>query len=275
MSFVNVQDRRLPFAVRYLGDLMSYRHLCWNLVGSDLRSRFRRTRLGVLWAVIQPLAFALMIAFVWGALSRTGNYWEFALYVLVGMTAFELFGAALSGGQDAIANAAGFVKQARIPLFVFQLRVVLSASANFLFAMIGVVIFGLAIGGLPAPGLHLLLLPAFLVVAVLFALPITIIMSLLGALYRDVRHISGLAERAIFLLSPVMLPREVLEQPQLKFMEFLNPIVPFLDMFRDPLVHGRLWDQQDVLVMSVWIVGLWAIALLTSGSVGRRVVFAI
>ncbi|MEQ1785263.1 MAG: hypothetical protein ABMA14_28290, partial [Hyphomonadaceae bacterium] len=70
MSYVNVQDRRLPFVLRYLGDLMTYRHLCWNLVTSDLRSRFRRTQLGVLWAVIQPLVMALLIAAVWGALQR-------------------------------------------------------------------------------------------------------------------------------------------------------------------------------------------------------------
>lgn len=275
MSYVNVQDRRLPFVLRYLGDLMTYRHLCWNLVTSDLRSRFRRTQLGVLWAVIQPLVMALLIAAVWGALQRSVTYWEFALYVFTGQVAFELFSTAFGGGQYALVHAAGFVKQARIPFFIFQLRIMLSAVVMFFFALIGVFLFAVASGQPPAFGPNLLLIPAYVVVAVLFCVPIIIIMSIVGALFRDVGHISVLIERAIFLLSPVMLPREILDQPQLKFLEFVNPIVPFLDMFRDPVMYGKLWDPQDVVVMSIWIVGLWGIALTTAISSGRRVVFAI
>lgn len=275
MSYVNVQDRRLPFALRYLGDLMAYRHLCWNLVASDLRSRFRRTRLGVLWAVIQPLCFALLIAAVWGTMHKSSTYLEFAVYVFCGIVAFDFFSTAMSGGQFALSNAAGFVRQARIPLFVFQLRVVLSSVVMFVFSLIGILIFSTAVGLPPVLGPQLLLVPAFVGVAVMFALPITIIMSIMGTLYRDLQHISGLVERAIFMVSPIMLPREILSQPQLKFMEYVNPLVPFSDMFRDPMIYGRFWELQDVAVMTIWITGLWTLAIIMSVSVGRKLVFAI
>jgi lipopolysaccharide transport system permease protein len=275
MSYVNIQDRKLPFSLRYLGDLMTYRHLCWNLVGSDLRSRFRRTRLGILWAFIQPLAFALMIAAVWGALQKSVSYMEFALYVFTGMVVFEMFATALQGGQDALMGAAGFVKQARIPFFIFQLRVVLSGLVMLLFSLIGIFLFSTAIGHPPELGTHLLLIPAFLPIIALFTLPIVIIMSIIGALYRDVRHIASLFERAMFLISPVMLPRQVLAEPQLRFLEFVNPMVPLIDMFRAPLVYHKMWEPQQVIVISIWIVGLWTIALITAASSGRKVVFAL
>jgi lipopolysaccharide transport system permease protein len=275
MSYVNIQHRNLPFALRYLGDLITYRHLCWNLVASDLRARFRRTSLGILWAIVQPLSMALMIALVWGALARTANYWEFALYVFIGAVAFDLFGAALSEGQDAIMKARGFVMQARIPFFVFQLRAMLTAVVMFVFGLIGVIGFAMSIGLFPPPGLHLLLVPAFIGIALLFCLPITIFMSVVGSQFRDVQHISGLLLRAIFLLSPIMLPREVLHTPHLQFMEYVNPVVPFLDMIRDPLIYGQFWDPQDVIVLSAWTVGLWVLAFFTAGSTGRKVVFAL
>jgi hypothetical protein len=47
MAYVNIRERRLPFVVRYIGDLYLYRHLAWNLVASDLRARFRRSQLGI------------------------------------------------------------------------------------------------------------------------------------------------------------------------------------------------------------------------------------
>lgn len=113
MSYVNVQERQLPAVLRYLGDLMAYRHLCWKLVGADVRNRFRRTRLGILWAVVQPLSFTLLIAVVWGSLHKQLGFWEFALYFLSGHAVFEFISAAFLSGQDSITNAGGYLKQAR------------------------------------------------------------------------------------------------------------------------------------------------------------------
>lgn len=275
MSYTNIQDRRLPFALRYVGDLMAYRHLCWNLVASDLRSRFRRTSLGIIWAIIQPLAFALMLAAVWGLMQRTATYLEFALYVLTGTVAFDLFGSAVSLGQASLQRAAGFIGQARIPFLIFQLRTVLSNIVMFGFGLVAISIFAVATGQFPMPGTHLLLIPGFLVIAIFFTLPVVIIMSLMGAFYRDVQHISGLAERALWFISPVMLPREVLHAPQLQFLEYANPLVSFLDLFRDPVLYGRLWEAQDLIVLGIWTVALWAVAIISASAAGRKVVFAL
>jgi len=273
MSFVNVQDHRLPFFVRYLADLIAYRHLCFNLVGSDLRSRFRRTRLGILWAVAQPLIFALMLALVWGNLAKAPNYWEFALYVFTGTVVFEMFSNAAIGGQDSLTSAAGYLKQARIPFFVFQVRTVLSGTVIFFFGTIGVFIFAAATGTFPPVGLHLILVPAFFGIYVLFLVPIAMLMSVTGLQYRDVKHISGLVVQGLFLMSPIMMPREIFAQ--LPYFEYLNPLVPVLDLFRAPILHGAFWNAQSLVVVSVWIVGLWTAAIVSSVSAGRRLVYAL
>ena len=273
MSYINIRDRRLPFIVRYLSDLLSYRHLCVNLVSSDLRSRFRRTRLGILWAVAQPLIFALTLALVWGNLQKAANYWEFALYVFTGQVVFEVFSTAVIGGQDALTNAAGYLKQARIPFFIFQVRTVLTSTVIFFFGTIGVLIFAAAIGAFPPIGLHLLLVPAFFGVYILFLTPIVILMSSTGLQFRDVKHIAALAVNALFLMSPVMMPREMFAH--LPYFEFLNPMVSVLDLYRAPILHGTLWHSQSAIVISIWIVALWAAAILSSVSAGRRLVYAL
>lgn len=275
MSYVNVQDRPLPFVVRYLLELLAYRHLCMNLVSSDLRSRFRRTRLGILWAVAQPMAFALMLALVWGTMLKTTNYWEFALYVFTGQVVFEVFSTAVIGGQESLIGAAGYLKQARIPFFIFQVRTVLTSTVVFFFATIGVLLFAAATGAFPPVGLHLLLVPAFFGVYILFLTPIAMLMSVTSLNYRDLKHISALAVNALFLMSPVMMPREIFASPQLKFFEFLNPIVSILDLYRAPVLHGTLWNSQSVIVISIWIVGLWLAAIISSVANGRRIVYAL
>lgn len=273
MSYVNVQDHRLPFFIRYLADLISYRHLCFNLVSSDLRSRFRRTRLGILWAVAQPLIFALMLALVWGSLLKTPNYWEFALYVFTGQVVFEMFSTAVIGGQDSLTNAAGYLKQARIPFFIFQVRIVLTSAVILFFGTVGVFAFSVAVGAFPPIGLHLLLVPTFFGIYVLFLTPIAMLMSVTGLQFRDVKHIAGLGVQGLFLMSPVMMPRDLFGQ--LPYFEFINPLVPVLDLYRAPILHGALWSAQSVMAVSIWIVGLWAAAIISSVTSGRRLVYAL
>src|SRR5262245_9710114 len=122
MSYENIHGTRLPFVLRYVLDLVTYRHLAFNLVGADLRSRFRRSYFGILWAVLQPLGFALVIAWIWGSVFRVESVWEYALYVFSGLIIWDYFAAVMNVSQDSLTAAEGYLKQTRIPFFVFQAR---------------------------------------------------------------------------------------------------------------------------------------------------------
>ncbi len=276
MTYLNLQrDRTLPFAVDYFADLFTYRHLCWNLVGSDLRARFRRSRLGILWAVIQPLMFSLIIAAVWGTVFGSGNYWNYAIYVFSGMIVWEYFSTNIVVAQDALINAEGYLKQTRVPFLIFQVRTPLTGMVILLCGIIGLVVMMTVLGLWRPLGLHLLLVPVFLVILLLFATPIATIMSIVGTQFRDVKHISYIAVQALFFVSPVMLERSVLERPELGFLEFANPMMPIIDMFRAPLLDGRLWQPSALGAVLAWTAGLWIVAVLLQARFGRRLVFAL
>lgn len=275
MSYRNFHHRQLPFALRYMADLIKYRHLCWNLVGSDLRARFRRSRLGILWAIIQPLAFSMMVAAVWGSVFKEHSYLTFAVYVFSGLLVWDYVQSTALVSLDSLLSAQGYLKQARIPFVIFQMRIPLSGMVILLFGLIGLLIMMAVTGQLPPIGLHLLLIPAEFGLLLLFAIPCSILFSILGASFRDARYIVQLAFQGLFFLTPVMLGRKILEQPGLHFIQYINPGVPIIDMFRDPLLYGQLWDRTDVIVLSIWIGALWALALIASAQSGRRLVFAV
>ena len=275
MPYINHLGKRLPFALSYPASLFRYRDLTWNLVGSDLRSRFRRSRLGILWAIVQPLGFSLMLALVWGTLFKSKTFWEFAVYTFSGLIVWEFFVATVMGGLAALMNAAGYLKQSRIPLFVFQIRVPLTALVIFLFAIVGLVGLMGGLGVLPPFGLHYLYVALFPAVMLFLMVPIAMLFSLLGAQFRDTQHIMTLVVQGLFFISPVMLPREVLVEPQLSWLQYVNPMVSVLDLFRDPLLHGLTWSQEDVIVVSAWGAGLWILAVFASARFGRKIVFAL
>lgn len=275
MAYANIQTRKLPFVLRYAVDLITYRHLCWNLVASDLRSRFRRSSVGILWAVIQPLAFALMIAVVWGTVMGSEDYWGYAVYVFSGLIVWEYFGTVVNVSQDALTNAEGYLKQTRIPFVAFQVRTPLTALVIFMCGLCGLLIFMLALGKLPPVGQHLLLVPAFVALLLMFGIPLAILMSVIGTMYRDVKYISQIGMQGLFFISPVMLQREVFDRPELKVLEFANPAVALLDLFRAPILEGSFWHAQSLTCLLVWIGALWVLAIFASAKVGRRIIFAL
>jgi lipopolysaccharide transport system permease protein len=275
MSYSNYQTRKVPAALRYISDLWRYRHLCWHLVGSDLRSRYRRSRLGILWAVIQPLGYAAVIAWAWGSLFGQEDYLTFGIYVFSGMLIWEYFSNTLNASLDALQNAVGYLRQSRMPFVLFQARVPLTGLANLIFGMLGLFAVLAAAQQFPFPGLHLLLVPAYVAILFLFMLPLAVIFSVIGAQYRDVKHIMGIALQLLFFLSPIFAVRSFIDDPRLAILNYANPLVPLMDLFRDPVLYGRFWEQQDVVVVSVWGAVLWVTASVIASRAGRNLVFAL
>lgn len=273
MSYSNVQTRPMPFPLRYLNDLATFRHLAWNLVGADLRARFRRSKVGIAWAVIQPLAFSLLIAAVWSSVFKMASYWDYAIFVFSGMIIWEYFSGLIIVGQDALINAEAYLRQTRIPFLIFQVRTPFSSMVVLLCGFVGLIGLMAVLGKLPPFGFQLLLVPVFLVVFALFSIPIVILMSILGATFRDVKYISQIGVQAMFFVSPVMLERAVFDRPELQVLHYVNPMVPLLDMFRAPILHGNVWQQADVLTILAWIVVAWSAAILVSARTGRSLIY--
>jgi lipopolysaccharide transport system permease protein len=276
LSYVNVQNRRpLWFPFRYMLELGTYRHLAMNLVGSDLRTRFRRSKLGILWAILQPLAFSLLIATVWGTVFKMDNYWDYAIYVFTGMILWEYFGSIVIVAQDSLTGAEGYLRQTRIPFFIFQARTPLTSMVILVCGILGVLAMMAALGRLPEFGPHLALIPLFLCIYLLFGLPTAIVMSIMGTAFRDLKYISQIVVQALFFISPVMLDRAMLDSPQLQWLHYVNPMMPLFDMFRAPLLYSELWHASDVWTVAAWISAMWIGAIALAARSGRALVFAL
>ncbi|WP_158588352.1 ABC transporter permease [Henriciella mobilis] len=260
---------------RYVQELLRYRHLSVNLMASDIRSRFRRSRLGVLWAIIQPMVYAMVIAWVWGSIFQMDGYWEFAIYLYSGLIIWDYFSTVTMVSMDALVNAGGYLKQSRIPFFIFQLRVPMTAAFISLLGIVGLLVLKTLVDP-PVPlTVNLLLMPLYYVILLAFGLPVAIIMSLLGAQFRDVQHITGLAVQGLFFLTPVMITRDILDKPELQILNYINPVTPLIHMFRDPMIYGKAWNPEEVLTMGIWIVVLWVLAVVLSLGFGRKPIYLV
>jgi lipopolysaccharide transport system permease protein len=271
VTFRNTQDGA---GDTYFSTLYFYRHLFINMVAADMRARFRRRYLGVLWAMLQPIGFALVISYVWHLLFHH-DMGYFAVHVMSGLIVWEFFTGSINRGLNALGHGKGYLRQARLPLFLFQARVPCSEAVTFLFALAGFFILQIFFQNAPPLSFSILLLIPFVAITMVLCLPLAIIFSILGAQLRDLQHITSMALRALFFCSPILAERERFERPGLEFLAWANPVMPLMDMFRDPAIDGRWWDPFDLMVVAIWAAVLWGIALIMATRTGRHIVYSV
>ncbi len=216
--------------------LLHGRDLVGVLVAQKLKMRYRRSFLGALWAVLNPLAFML-------AFSLLGSFLEleiphYALFILTGIVPWNWFQDGLLTSAVAITAHADFVRQPGVPPAALVLSDVLTTMVDFLVALPLLLVF-LLVYDLP-PGPVALLLPLLVVPQFLLVLGLGLGVAALNVSFRDVRHLLDVGLRLLFFLTPVFYDPGELISGSFRTVYLLNPMVHFCEAYRNLLIEGTL-----------------------------------
>lgn len=279
-----MSDRDLILRTRFVGratflqsllDLWKYRHLCLRLASADIESRFRRSALGVIWAMIHPLAFTVLYSIVLSQLFKQ-EFKDYSVYVFSGLVLWNAIAGYINSGSNALINAGGYLKQAPIPLLLFPIRVSLTTTFVFFIECASLVAYAAIMATFFGSSVVLSInwLWVFPVGAALFVfgIPLASFTSFLNAKFRDTQQFLLIATQAVWFASPIFFSRELFETPTLRLWSQINPVAAFCDVFREPVLFGRLPSIEPMITLGVWLVILWAVALLTLRLFSRRVV---
>jgi ABC-type polysaccharide/polyol phosphate export permease len=223
--------------------------------------RYRRTTLGVLWAVGIPLLQALVLAFVFSQIVRIGRVDHYVVFVLAGITAWAYFSSTVQGASTSIVENASLSTRIYFPRVVFPLVIV---GANLPAFVLGVPILLVAavVDGLGI-GLRVLWLVPATVLLVALSASFSIVFSALHVYFRDVRYLVQAAFLAWLYATPVIYS---IDQAQ-RFDDLLpvNPATGVVLIIRAAVI-GR---DRYFLPSIAWTVG-WTIALLVVGLLLHR-----
>jgi lipopolysaccharide transport system permease protein len=263
-------------AGRYLADLWRYRHLALHLSSADLQNRFRRSALGVLWAMIHPLAFTLLYSVMLSMLFRQ-DLRELSIYVFSGIVLWETIAAYINAGAVTFLTGSGYLKQAPIPLLLFPIRTCITATTVALLGFASFALYVLALttfGGLK-PIFSLYWLWIFPVVGALFVvgIPWATIIGLMNLKFRDTQQLLVIAMQAIWFASPIFFQRELFDAPGLNIWSMINPVIAFCDALRNPILYQKPPELVSWIVIGVWAVASWAVALIILATDRRRALF--
>lgn len=227
--------------VERITEVYRYRELVRNLVVRDLKVRYKNSVLGFLWSLVNPLLMMLVFTVVF-QIMLPQQIRVFPIFVLCALLPWNWFSASLNEAIPSIVNNAHLIKKVYFPREVLPLSVVLANGVNFLLALL--VLFAVIF----AYGVHLsvwvLLLPALIIIQLLFTLGVAFFLSTINVFYRDTDVIMEVVLLAWFFLTPIfysvtVLPpyREVLgvALPVQRLMYIVNPMASLISAYRDIL----------------------------------------
>jgi lipopolysaccharide transport system permease protein len=228
---------------KYLSDIWATRHFWTHLARAELRARFRRSRLGLLWALLQPLLLTMLMAFVFGTIHKSPIA-KLAPWVFSGILVWGFICASMTAGCTSLLASAAYIRQRRLPLAIYPLKSVLAGFVTFLLGIGGLVLWVLA----TKPGnLGLSWVTLLISFPLLFALawPLAIIAALINTKFQDFQQAIGLILQAVWYLSPIFLRPEIFRNNHLGYLVDYNPVAHLMNLVRAPMLYGKFPEPID------------------------------
>jgi ABC-2 type transport system permease protein len=216
--------------------LRQYRHLLSTMVARDIKVKYRRSVLGLLWSILNPLLMMIIVTIVFSTIFRF-SIDHFPIYYIVGNTVFSFVTESTSGAMNSIVSSADLIKKVYIPKYIFPLQKVLFSLVNLAFSLIAVAIV-YAILQMPLqPTIPLLVIPVLY--ATIFSLGLSLLLSAAVVYFRDVAHLYAVFTMAWMYLTPIFYPFDILPEIAQTVLAF-NPLYHFAEYARSVMMYGTI-----------------------------------
>jgi ABC-type polysaccharide/polyol phosphate export permease len=233
------------------GDLVRYRELFGNLFRRDVQAKYRGSLLGVAWTLANPVLLMAVYLLVFSVLWKTpfGSEGHYALFLLVGLTAWIFFATSVQSASRSMLENANLIRKTRFPRQLVPLSVVATNLISFV-VMLGVLLV-LNFALLPrVRATEWLALPLGVAVIALTS-GLALAIASLNVLFRDIEFLVAALLLPLFFLTPVLYP---LNDEQIASRDWVvdlihwgNPLSPMIEALRDPLFYGQLPGLADTL----------------------------
>ncbi len=234
-----------------------------SLVTRDFKLKYRRSVLGILWSLLNPLLMMVVMAAVFSYMFRF-NIENFPLYLILGTIMFDFMRRGTSEALESIINAQALIKKIRIEKMIFPLEKSAFELLNFAISLVAAII--VMVYYQIAPSVHALWgLPFLIVCVTAFTAGLGLLVAALSVFFRDIIHLWSVLLTAWNYATPIFYPYEMLAGWMQTIMQF-NPMYHYVTFFRDIM----MWNTNPGGLECLICFGMAAITLLVGFIVFRK-----
>lgn len=236
-------DRRPALLEEALG-LFRYRDLIAQLVSRNLRTRYKRSVLGIGWTMLNPLLTMVVMAFVFSQVfGATADHYP--VYLLAGLIVWNFFAQTTTAIMNELIWGGSLLSRIYVPRTVFAVSAASTGIVNIVLAHIALVPIVLVVGSPITPAL--LFLPVAILMLAMFALGVGLFLSTLSLRFGDVIDMYAVLLTAWLYLTPIIYPIQIIPESA-HWLIRLNPLYHLVEAFRRPIVDGVLADPVSLAI---------------------------
>jgi lipopolysaccharide transport system permease protein len=240
----------------YWADLWRYRELFFILAWRDLSVRYKQTVIGVAWALLRPFLTMVVFTVIFSRLAKLPSEGgtPYSLLVMAGMLPWTLFSNSLSEASNSVVSNANLISKVYFPRLIIPIATIVTAIADFLVSL--VILLAMMVYYRFAPGWNILLLPLFMLLALLASLGPSLWITALNVKYRDFRYVMPFVVQLGLYVSPVGFSSNVIPE-KWRLLYNVNPTVGVIDGFRWCILGGASPFYWPGFALSLFVVAMF------------------
>lgn len=235
-----------PSLARELKELYQYRDLVILMTINSVKTRYKRSVLGVVWTLLNPLLYMSVMTIAFTAVFRSALP-HYPVYVLTGLICWNLFTQTTLHAMNHMIFGGSLIRRIYFPRTIFALATLGNAGINFCLSMAPLAAIILLLGH-PIRASW-----AFVPIAMglmgLFSFGASLLMSILAVFFADIIEIHQALVQILFFLTPIMYPQSIVPA-RYSWCHRINPFYWLIEVFRRPIYDGVWPSLHSVLAAS-------------------------
>ena len=241
---------------------MQYLSFLWELLKRDVKKKYYKSVLGVLWTLLNPLLMMLVMTIIFSTLFRR-SIEHYPVYYMCAYILLNFNSTATTQSLSCMAANSGLLRKIRVPSYMFCLAAVGVNALTLLLSLIPLLLVA-AVSGVPFSP-YLFLLPAPLLYTLVFTTGLSLILSVVGVFFRDMAYLYGILTTVWMYFTPMFYPMSIIPR-QFRFLWGLNPLSHFTAIMRDLVLYRTMPTERTLLIATCYSL----LTLLTGIHVFRK-----
>lgn len=229
------------------------------LIIRDVKLKYRRSYLGYLWSILNPLMLMMVLVVVFSNLFRF-DIPNFALYMIAGQTLFNFMSEATNLSISSITGNSALLKKTYVPKYIFTVSKVGSSLVNLLFSL-GALLLVMIVTGADFSW-NLLFFPIIIFQVLVFSLGLGLLLAAASVFFRDIQYLWGVFISMWLYLTPIFYPVNIIPEEYQPLYKAINPMYWYIEQFRDIVLYAKFPQTSSIvmglgLALIVLILGAW------------------
>lgn len=223
--------------MQYLHEFWKYKDLLKLLVTKNIKLKYRRSWLGYIWSILNPLLIMCVMTIVFSTMFRR-NIENFPVYLFCGQLLFNFMNSSTTQSIFSITGNAALLKKTYVPKYLFTVARITSGLVDLVFSL-GALVIVLIVTHAQITW-YILLFPLVLLQLYVFCIGLGLFLAQSSVFFKDTQFIYSAITTAWLYLTPIFYPIEALPEQLIWCIKHLNPMYFYIGQFRDLVYYGRM-----------------------------------